>query len=47
MNEQTNTIDDVLTIGVPVSDQDRADTGAFLLTLAHPRGRWLVAALET
>lgn len=24
MNEQTNAIDDVLTIGVPVSDQDRA-----------------------
>ena len=24
MNEQTTTIDDVLTIGVPVSDQDRA-----------------------
>ena len=30
-----------------VSDQDRADTGAFLLTLAHRHGRWLVAALET
>jgi catechol 2,3-dioxygenase-like lactoylglutathione lyase family enzyme len=24
MNEQTTTIDDVLTIGIPVSDQDRA-----------------------
>jgi len=30
-----------------VSEQDRADTGAFLLTLAHRHGRWLVAALET
>jgi hypothetical protein len=30
-----------------VSVQDRADTGAFLLTLAHLHGRWLVAALET
>ncbi len=30
-----------------VSQQDRADTGAFLLTLAHLHGRWLVAALET
>jgi hypothetical protein len=30
-----------------VSDQDRADTGAFVLTLAHGHGRWLVAALET
>jgi hypothetical protein len=30
-----------------VSQQDRADTGAFLLTLAHRHGRWLVAALET
>jgi hypothetical protein len=29
------------------SQQDRADTGAFLLTLAHPHGRWVVAALET
>jgi len=29
-----------------VSEQDRADTGAFLLTLARHRGRWLVAALE-
>ena len=29
------------------SQQDRADTGAFLLTLAHRHGRWLVAALET
>lgn len=30
-----------------VSQQDRADTGAFLLTLAHRYGRWLVAGLET
>jgi len=30
-----------------VSEQDRADTGAFLLTLAHRHGRWLVEALET
>ena len=30
-----------------VSEQDRADTGAFLLTLARHRGRWLVVALET
>jgi len=30
-----------------VSEQDRADTGAFLLTLAHRHGRWLVVALET
>ena len=30
-----------------VSQQDPADTGAFLLTLAHHHGRWLVAALET
>ena len=30
-----------------VSQQDRADTGAFLLTLAHRHGRWLVAGLET
>ena len=30
-----------------VSEQDRADTGAFLLTLAQRHGRWLVAALET
>ena len=29
------------------SQQDRADTGAFLLTLARHHGRWLVAALET
>ena len=29
------------------SEQDRADTGAFLLTFAHRHGRWLVAALET
>ena len=30
-----------------VAKQDRADTGAFLLTLARHRGHWLVAALET
>ena len=30
-----------------VSKRDRADTGAFLLTLAHRHSRWLVAALET
>ena len=30
-----------------VSEQDRADTGAFLLTLTQRHGRWLVAALET
>ena len=30
-----------------VSEQDRPDTGAFLLTLAQRHGRWLVAALET
>ena len=30
-----------------VSEQDRADTGAFLLTLAERQGRWLVAGLET
>ena len=30
-----------------VSEQNRADTGAFLLTLTHRHGRWLVAALET
>ncbi len=30
-----------------VSEQDRADTGAFLLTLAHRYSRWLVAGLET
>ena len=30
-----------------VSQQDRADTGAFLLTLAQRHGRWLVAGLET
>jgi len=30
-----------------VSEQDRADTGAFLLTLAHRHGHWLVAALGT
>jgi hypothetical protein len=30
-----------------VSEQDRADTGAFLLTLAQRHGRWLVSALET
>jgi len=30
-----------------VSQQDRADTGALLLTLARHRGDWLVAALET
>lgn len=30
-----------------VSEEDRADTGAFLLTLAHRHGRWLVVALET
>jgi hypothetical protein len=30
-----------------ISQQDRADTGAFLLTLARHRGHWLVAALET
>ena len=29
-----------------VSAQDRADTGAFLLTLARRRGRWLVAGLD-
>ena len=30
-----------------VSVQDRADTGAFLVTLAKRRGRWLVAGLDT
>jgi hypothetical protein len=30
-----------------VSEQDRADTGAFLLTLALGQERWLVAGLET
>jgi hypothetical protein len=30
-----------------VSEQDRADTGAFLLTLTRRYGRWLVAGLET
>jgi hypothetical protein len=30
-----------------VSEQDRADTGAFLLTLTQRHGRWVVAALET
>jgi hypothetical protein len=30
-----------------ISQQDPADTGAFLLTLADRHGRWLVAALET
>jgi len=30
-----------------ISQQDRADTGAFLLTLAQRHGRWLVSALET
>ncbi len=30
-----------------VSEQDRADTAAFLLTLAVRRGRWLVHWLET
>jgi len=30
-----------------VSQQDRADTGAFLLTLTKRQGRWLVAGLET
>jgi hypothetical protein len=30
-----------------VSVQDRSDTGAFLLTLAQRRGRWLIAGLET
>jgi hypothetical protein len=29
------------------SEQDRADTGAFLLPLVHRHGGWLVAALET
>jgi len=29
-----------------VSEQDPADTGAFQLTLAHRRGRWLIAGLE-
>jgi hypothetical protein len=29
------------------SAQDRADTGAFLVTLARRHGRWLVGALET
>jgi hypothetical protein len=29
-----------------VSAQNRADTGAFLLTLARRRGRWLVARLN-
>jgi hypothetical protein len=29
-----------------VSQQDRSDTGAFLLTLAQRRGRWLIAGLE-
>jgi hypothetical protein len=30
-----------------VSQQDWSDTGAFVLTLAQRRGRWLIAALET
>jgi hypothetical protein len=30
-----------------VSEQDLADTGAFLLTLTLGRGRWLVDGLET
>jgi hypothetical protein len=30
-----------------VSEQDRSDTGAFLLTLTQLHGRWLVAGLET
>jgi hypothetical protein len=30
-----------------VSEQDRADTGAFLLTVTRRYGRWLVAGLET
>ena len=30
-----------------VAEQDRADTGAFLLTLTRRYGRWLVAGLET
>jgi hypothetical protein len=30
-----------------VSEQDRADTGAFLLTLIRRSGRWRVAGLET
>ena len=30
-----------------VSEQDRADTGAFLLTLTRRYGRWLVVGLET
>jgi hypothetical protein len=30
-----------------VSEQDRADTGAFLLTLTRRRGHWLVVGLET
>ena len=30
-----------------VSEQDRADTGAFLLTLTRRYGRWLVDGLET
>ena len=29
------------------SEQDRSDTGAFLLTLADHHGRWVVAGLET
>jgi hypothetical protein len=29
-----------------VSAQDRADTGAFLVTLAKRRSRWLVAGLD-
>jgi hypothetical protein len=30
-----------------VSEQDRAETGAFLVSLTRQYGRWLVAALET
>ena len=30
-----------------VAEQDSADTGAFLLTLREPRGRWLVGDLES
>jgi hypothetical protein len=30
-----------------VSEQDRADTGAFLVTLTRRYGRWLVDGLET
>jgi len=30
-----------------VSEQNRADTGAILLTLALRHGRWLVAGMET